>query len=566
MMKLHEGGSSASSDVQQTNGAAVGKRTLTEGLVQRKEVPKAKAAAAGAGGVPAEVMARVGATFWHGTTKYQYEITSSGGFKILASPNGKGKGIEFTTTDHADAWKVLSAYVIDAAKNGTIPATVKTAEPTAPVAHDDPKKPADDPWSFGGLLSAASDFVSDVVDTGLALIAGGLDIIEGAIDRAIGGGPSAKPGEKTGGETHTADPTTPKVDDKTTAPVDTGPSEPATIEDMPAMSQFRWYGNSFEELGVDAVFAAAKLIGDTFGFGGTVTHVTEPDDKVRKKNPNQGYWWFKADGKPAWDGNAKYGATQYVTFTIADGETSSKVNPVSAYLAENAPGKRPAKLHIGKADMDVPAEVQNLALRNIPGPRSCFATSAAMMAQAGVHAGGSDMASGILPISGETYRDYTDAEKEKYTSKDGTLDEAKLKANVHRDVTGVTVNSSEAAKAKAYIDFEVDHGRPVFTGITYKESTLNSDGRTDHWVVISGRSGANEYTFNDPGVVSSKEVAAAANKFVWDGEKLHKPLPNAEHLYVVAWIRPNIESAKAWAEHWAKVQAGADTKTDEKAP
>jgi hypothetical protein len=544
---------------------AAGKRARTDGLVQRSELPKAKGATA-TNPVPAEVRARVGATFMHGATKYQYEITSGGGFKIIASPNGKGKGIEFTHNgEHAEAWKVLSAYVIEAAKNGTIPPTVKTAEPVAPVVHDDAKKPAEDPWSFGGLLESAASGLSELVDSGLALLSGGLDIIEGAIDRAIGGSGGGTGAEKVGGDTHEVDPTkdVAKTPDKK-APIDAGPSEPATIEDMPKMSQFCWYGTSFEVLGVDEVFAAAKLIGDTYSFGGTVTKVTEPEDSVKKKNPNQGYWWFKADGTPAWDGN-KCGGTQYVTFTIADGETSSKVNPVSAYLAENAPGKRPAKLHIGGKDTDVPDDVQNLALRNIPGPRSCFATSAAMMAQAGVHAGGSDLGSGILPITGESYRDYTDDEKAKYTSKDGTLDEAKMHSSIHREVSGVTVDADAAAKAKAYIDFEVDHGRPVFTGITYKESTLNSDGRTDHWVVISGRSGANTYTFNDPGVSATKDVAKAANIFVWDGEKLHKPLPDPTHLYVVAWIRPNLESAKAWAEHWAKVQSGGDTKVEPKA-
>lgn len=77
--------------------------------------------------------------------------------------------------------------------------------------------------------------------------------------------------------------------------------------------------------------------------------------------------------------------------------------------------------------------------------------------------------------------------------------------------------------------------------------------RRFHWVVITGRTGEGQYTFNDPG------DGSAGNSFVWDGQKLHQPTPNkdhAEYLYVVAWIRPNKESLAAWNAHWAQKQAG----------
>jgi hypothetical protein len=89
-------------------------------------------------------------------------------------------------------------------------------------------------------------------------------------------------------------------------------------------------------------------------------------------------------------------------------------------------------------------------------------------------------------------------------------------------------------------------------GITYTDRNCNTDEKTDHWVVITGRGGEGQYTFNDPGDGSS------GKSFVWDGTKLHRP-PDKDHptyLYVVAWIRPNQESLAEWNAHWAQQQAG----------
>lgn len=159
------------------------------------------------------------------------------------------------------------------------------------------------------------------------------------------------------------------------------------------------------------------------------------------------------------------------------------------------------------------------------------------------------MSKGILPITGETYRDYTNDEITRYP------DEADRKKHIAREVIGVTPDAAAAAMAKAYLDFELDHARPVFVGITYKEApTLNDDHRTDHWVVIAGRAGAGIYAFNDPSDGSSDK------QFVWDGTKLHRPTPNPKHpeyLYVVSWIRPNVESLDAWNAFWSQHQAGA---------
>ncbi|MBC7974872.1 MAG: hypothetical protein H7138_07775 [Myxococcales bacterium] len=511
--------------------------------------------------MPAEVLARVGAEFLHSddtSAERHYRITAGGGFLLIASSDGTPPGkLEFRRDNqYKDAWSTLCAYV--AANQATIPPRVTQPAPV-PATPADPAAPAADPFSLGGIteaigggLAAIGDAVEGAIGGGLAMIRGGVQAIEDAITSffgtapttpAPGDGPTPEPGKAPVPEAGiTPDPgTTPAPGDAPAPDTDT----PRTVDSMPAMSQFLWYDTSFNTLGVDDMFAAAKIIAENFGFGGPVAKVTEPAADVKKKNPNHGYWWFKADGTPTWNGTS---GTQYVTFTIKDGETSSKLNPVSAYLAENPPSKRPPTMAFGGETIDVPADVQSLNLRNVPGSRSCFATAAAMMAQAGVHAVGSDLGQGILPIASETYRAYTAAELAEYP------DEEKRKKNIAREVIGVTTDAAAAAKAKAYLDFELDHGRPVFTGITYKEApSLNKDERTDHWVVISGRAGAGIYTFIDPANGSS------GKQFVWDGEKLHQPNPKADHpeyLYVVSWIRPNAESLKEWGAHWAQLQGG----------
>lgn len=548
--------SGTASTTRSSSAAGVpGKQTLSSALPPAPAATATATAApasAPASAVPPEVLARVGAEFLHAddtTAQRRYRITAGGGFLLIASSDGTPTGkLEFRCDNqYRAAWSVLAAYVVN--HQAAIPATVAPPAPAAPAAGAPASpSPAPDPWSVEGVthaigsgLAAVGDAVTGAISSGLAMLGGGAQAVEDAIASFFGaapalpspGGATPAPGEAAPGAPGAAP--------------DPGSGAPAAAEGVPAMSQFTWYDTTFKPLGVDDMFPAAQVIASNFGFGGPVAKVTQPAAEVKKKNPNQGYWWFDAAGAPAWNGTA---GTQYVTFTIHDGETSSKLNPVSAYLAEKPPGQRPATMVFGGKTIDVPADVQRLDLRNIPGPRSCFATSEAMMAQAGVHATGNDMTQGILPITGERYRDYTADEIAKYP------DEAERKAHIAREVVGVTCDPAAAAKAKAYLDFELDHGRPVFAGITYKEApTLNSDQRTDHWVVIAARAGAGVYTFNDPSDGSS------GKQFVWDGQKLYQPETNPKHpeyLYVVSWIRPNVESLDAWNAYWAQhQQAGA---------
>ena len=507
--------------------------------------PAAAPGAATAGKVPPAVLDRRGARFRHAddaSAARDYLILPDGGFELVASSTGRGVGATFRPTDtgaKGSAWEVLAAYVV--AHAAEIPPTVAPVEPPAETAPAE-----DDPWTFGGLLQGAADLVTGAIDAGLALFGDVTAIIDAALDAIFGaepddgatpapgepgvtpGDPGGTPGEPTPGEPTPGEPTTPGS------------------ADVPAMSQFRWYSFAGTPLGVDAVFAAAQLISSTFGFGGTVEKVTEPTDAVKSKNGNSGYYWFDANGAPTSSG--KTGGTQYVTFTIKDGETSAKLNPVSAYLADHAPGERPAEVTLGGKAVAVPDGVRQLDLRNIPGMYSCFATSQSMMAAAGVHAVGSGHEAMRDLITSETYRDYTDDERASFTNADGSIDQKK-QGKIRRDITAVTMDADKAAMAKAYLDFETAAGRPVFTGITYSDRNCNTDGETDHWVVVTGGSGSGSYTFNDPGDGSS------GKEFVWDGEKFNyarKP----PYLYVISWIRPNVESLAAWEAHWAERQAG----------
>ncbi|MEZ4401028.1 MAG: DUF4157 domain-containing protein [Kofleriaceae bacterium] len=518
------------------------------------------AGAPAASPVPPEVLARVGAAFAHATTGYRYDISAGGGFILRASPDGKGLGLEFRhDNQYAKAWRVLADYVVAEAAKGTIPPTV--APPAAaPAEGEAPAADGDDSWGFDDLLgavgdaaTAVGDAVVGVVEAGLDLLASGLQIIEDAIASAVGATPDGEPSpDAPTTDAPTAGPGAPAGEPDAPS---AAPAEP-TLADMPEMSQFIWYGTQFQDLGVDEVYTVAKVLADELQVGSGVEKVTTPAAAVKKKNPNHGYWWFNADGKAAWDGNTG-GGTQYVYDPIGATATGARVNPVAAYLAEHAPGQRPAEITFGDTPTPVSTTVQNLPLRNVPGPYSCFATSAAMMAQAGVHAVGSGSDAGITGIvTSETFRPWTAAElADADNQTDGAFDEAKARKRVKRQLAAVTIDAAAAAKAKAYIDFETTNGRPVFVGITYKDSDVNSDKVTDHWVVVSGKAGDGQYTFNDPGTSSTDAVDASANVFVWDGEKLHKEI--GTYLYVVSWVRPNQESLAAWNAHWAELQGGA---------
>jgi hypothetical protein len=173
-----------------TTQAVPGKRTLTS---QLEPVPPARTASAS---VPPQVLARAGDVFDH--FSYQYRITSTGGFTMLRSPDGKGIGLTFAhDNERAAAWKVLADHIVDEAARAAPPAAPATAPaPEAPAPSTE--APSDEGWSLGGVVGAIGDGLAAVGDaiTGAitGAVDGGLGIIEDAIDAVTGGEPAIAPG------------------------------------------------------------------------------------------------------------------------------------------------------------------------------------------------------------------------------------------------------------------------------------------------------------------------------------------------------------------------------------
>ncbi len=492
-----------------SSGPAPGKRSLTASLPAK---PGARTDGAAA---PPEVLARVGAEFVHTddtSGKRSYRVSAGGGFVLTAAFDGRGVGTEFRADNkfHA-AWNTLVGYVL--AHQDSIAPTVRPAAPTAAAG------PPVDPWSLEGIaaavgdgLSRAGDAVQGAIDRGSAFIDRGVALI----DELIGTVAPPAPAETKA----------PARDDATAPTVDpTAPAAPATHTDadIPAMSQFKWYGYAGEALTVDAALAGAQFIASTFGFGGSPTLVTEPAAAVKKKNGNHGYFWFDAGGKPVRSGES--GGTQYFIFTIGDGQTSSRANPLTEYLSAAAPGQRAPTVTVNKTKYDATPELQNLNLRNIPGYRSCFNTTISMMLAGGQKTSG-EAVSGI--ISSEAFND----------------DDA-------RTVKSVTIDAPRMAEAKAYLDFEAGAGRPVMIGVDYKDHKDKiNEGITDHWVICTGADGKT-YRYNDPA------DGTAGNTLTWDGEKIFKVSnKGGTALKVLSFVKFNQASLSDWHAHWAAQQQG----------
>jgi hypothetical protein len=170
-----------------TTHAVPGKRTLTS---QLEPVPPARTASAG---VPPQVLARAGEVFDH--FKYQYRITSTGGFTMLKSPDGKGIGLTFEhDNERAAAWKVLADHIVAEAARSAPPAAPSTPAPEAAPTPGTEAAPGDDGWSFGGVMGAIGDGLAAVGDTITGAFDDGLGIIKDAIDAVTGGDPAIAPG------------------------------------------------------------------------------------------------------------------------------------------------------------------------------------------------------------------------------------------------------------------------------------------------------------------------------------------------------------------------------------
>jgi hypothetical protein len=90
----------------------------------------------------------------------------------------------------------------------------------------------------------------------------------------------------------------------------------------------------------------------------------------------------------------------------------------------------------------------------------------------------------------------------------------------------VSVDPSGVNAARNHIDRELDAGRPVTVGVSYKDADYNQDKITDHFVVVNGR-GVDEngtfYTFHDPAYQNGQDLklyvdAATGNLVSLDGK------------------------------------------------
>ena len=67
----------------------------------------------------------------------------------------------------------------------------------------------------------------------------------------------------------------------------------------------------------------------------------------------------------------------------------------------------------------------------------------------------------------------------------------------------IAVNKKAAEQGNSYLDSQLDKGKPVVVGVSYKHAHYNVDKVTDHFVTVTGRGtddkGRTYYTFNDPG-------------------------------------------------------------------
>jgi hypothetical protein len=117
----------------------------------------------------------------------------------------------------------------------------------------------------------------------------------------------------------------------------------------------------------------------------------------------------------------------------------------------------------------------------------------------------------------------------------------------------VSVNAAKAKQATAYINSELDAGRPVVVGVAHAGPSHNG-GLADHFVTITGRgtdtNGNTYYTFNDPGTKSAALGAdtRAQNRFYVDSQTggLYRNGTGTRGVvnmnYNVTWVGKSAES------------------------
>lgn len=508
---------------------APGKRALTDGLAP---------AAGHAGGTAAEPGALpVGMTFFDGGP-YEWIVEADGSFRCIGDPPGakaKSKGARIRKP--SEVWDTLYAIA------RTQVAAPTPAVPAAPAVPATPPVPANDQRAEGApaerslLDELLAPFiprpVAKLIDVGAKLLERGYhafaDDDAPEAQRPAAPDPFAAHVEPEGARA-------PQKAETAPAPEVGGEAKGVT-----GLSQFVWCGYDGRDLKADEVVNAINVIHKAYGFYPAAKLFAADDDTpaaTRAKDGNEGYFWFRADGTPAWNGKKQNGGTQYIAAPI---DFSEHVNNLMIYLATNPPGQRPKFRKpfysvwvfgdgTGKGEWtEVPEDVRNLDVMNLPSVKSCMVTARVMMARANLTPMPA-VADGVTDIAAE-----------------GIVD-----GKFH-----VTVDKERAKKMKAYLEFETSRGRPVMTGITKHKGKGNNDGFTDHWIVISGCPSDGVFTFFDPAEATSKQARDdKSNELHWD----EATGAITGHGYTVAWARANQESHAEWLAHWAKL-SGAATST-----
>jgi hypothetical protein len=132
--------------------------------------------------------------------------------------------------------------------------------------------------------------------------------------------------------------------------------------------------------------------------------------------------------------------------------------------------------------------------------------------------------------------------------------DVRIQVAVYEDSKGhVTVDPAKAQEGVAYIDSQLEAGRPVVVGVSYTVTSYNVDDITDHFVIITGRDTDPQrglcYGFHDP--ASSHDWLGGdqnlANRFFLYGSAaggLYRPASSNAPLgstpYDVAMVRRNV--------------------------
>lgn len=115
----------------------------------------------------------------------------------------------------------------------------------------------------------------------------------------------------------------------------------------------------------------------------------------------------------------------------------------------------------------------------------------------------------------------------------------------------VTIDHAKAREGLAYIDAQLDIGRPVVVGVSYKDDSYNVDAITDHFVIITGRDTESDgdlyYTFHDP---ASSQLSKGGDQNAWNRfyvapqGGLFRPgsssAPLGSYTYDLAMVRRNV--------------------------